>query len=94
MPSHAQILCKGSWKDRATALFSLLDTERQGSLSREDMHMYFSSTFKVRQNSVMVRHSLYILNTAQFERGGIHAEQRVLIVNINILTSCPFVAWC
>lgn len=51
MPSTAQLLCKGSWRDRATALFSVLDTERQGSLTRGDMRMYFSSTFKVRQNT-------------------------------------------
>lgn len=50
MRVNAQILCKGSWKDRAAALFSLLDTEKQGFLTREDIHMSFSSTFKVRQN--------------------------------------------
>eukprot|EP00752_Nemacystus_decipiens_P007742 g6921.t1 len=45
--SGLAVLCNGCWKDRVAALFSLLDTERRGSLSRGDMHTYFSSTFKL-----------------------------------------------
>eukprot|EP00903_Cladosiphon_okamuranus_P015661 g14463.t1 len=41
------VLCNGAWKDRVAALFSLLDAEGRGSLSREDMQTYFSSTFKL-----------------------------------------------
>lgn len=48
MLNYFQVLCNGSWKDRVAALFSLLDTEGQGALSRGDMQIYFSSTFKVR----------------------------------------------
>lgn len=50
----AQVLCNGCWKDRVGSLFILLDTEGRGSLSRADMHTYFSSTFKVRRSVIMV----------------------------------------
>lgn len=49
MSFTAQVLCNGSLTDRVAALFSLLDTEGRGSLSRGDMRTYFSSTFKVMQ---------------------------------------------
>lgn len=57
MSSTAQVLCSGAWKDRVAALFSLLDTEGRGSLSRGDMHTYFSSIFKVKH----IRYSMGII---------------------------------
>ncbi|CAM9219015.1 unnamed protein product [Laminaria digitata] len=46
LASGLSMLCKGSWQDRVACLFSLLDTEDRGSLTRDDMQVYCFATFK------------------------------------------------
>lgn len=40
-------------------MFSLLDTEDRGSLTREDMQIYCFATFKVRRWPIKMRYAAY-----------------------------------